>query len=420
MSTSDFPRLTPPPVFSRALELLEAMVSISSPSGDRSGLEAVTRLYGDRLAELGLAVTIEPEGDDALPVLDARSPAAGESGYLLAVGHIDTVLPAGPVKRTGRRLVATGSVDMKAGLVALAGALDLLRSAGRRGGEDLRVAVVPDEEIAGPLSHQVVRALGPGARGLWSLEPGRTISEAAGDGAPDDAPSEREDGETLVIGRRGMLWWGLDIHGRSAHAGTSFWQGRSAAGAAAAWWLGAEALIGHGDGPTLNAGRMVVGEHGFVDDLAGSADLLFSQRQLNVVPDRARLEGEARFLRAGEADALRDALETLTHEIADQRGVRMELDVGGLVPPLDPAGPSHTWAERAAAHAARRGWRLVAEEDRRGISFPNFLKDPSTVPILDGLGPVGGGMHTRAEWVDLPSLDRRIALLADLLEEDAG
>ena len=63
----------------------------------------------------------------------------------------------------------------------------------------------------------------------------------------------------------------------------------------------------------------------------------------------------------------------------------------------------------------RAGWRLEIEDDRGGISFSNFLPDPSAIPILDGLGPVGGGMHTREEFMELESLDRRIALLADLL-----
>jgi glutamate carboxypeptidase len=72
------------------------------------------------------------------------------------------------------------------------------------------------------------------------------------------------------------------------------------------------------------------------------------------------------------------------------------------------------------ALAARRGWRLDLEEERGGISFLNFLPDPGRVPVLDGLGPVGGGMHTREEFVGLTSLRRRIVLLADLLAADAG
>ena len=67
--------------------------------------------------------------------------------------------------------------------------------------------------------------------------------------------------------------------------------------------------------------------------------------------------------------------------------------------------------------AAERGWRLEVEDDRGGISFPNYIADPSKVAIVDGLGPVGDGMHTREEYLDLRSLERRIVLLADLLRE---
>ena len=51
--------------------------------------------------------------------------------------------------------------------------------------------------------------------------------------------------------------------------------------------------------------------------------------------------------------------------------------------------------------AAARGFRLEVEDDRGGISFPNFLTDPCRIPVIDGLGPVGDGMHTREEWLDL-------------------
>jgi glutamate carboxypeptidase len=91
-----------------------------------------------------------------------------------------------------------------------------------------------------------------------------------------------------------------------------------------------------------------------------------------------------------------------------------------MIPPVDSRGPQQAWCARAVALAANRGWRLEVEEERGGISFPNFLPDPGRLPVLDGLGPIGGGMHTRDEYVDLVSLSRRIVLLADLLQEDAA
>ena len=65
--------------------------------------------------------------------------------------------------------------------------------------------------------------------------------------------------------------------------------------------------------------------------------------------------------------------------------------------------------------AAADGWTLEVETDRGGVSFPNFLPDPSAVPVIDGLGPIGDGMDTREEYVSLASLERRIRLIAHLL-----
>jgi glutamate carboxypeptidase len=39
------------------------------------------------------------------------------------------------------------------------------------------------------------------------------------------------------------------------------------------------------------------------------------------------------------------------------------------------------------------------------------------LPTLDGLGPRGGGAHSRNEHVDVSDLPRRAALLAALLSE---
>ncbi len=392
---------TPGPIFAATLELLERLCAVSSPSGDLAGLEAAARLLADALERRGMRVEIRREpGADGRdePVLHARTGAASDR-HLLAVGHLDTVLAAAAPARRGDRLIATGAIDMKGGLAALAGALELLAARGERPPDDLLLAVVPDEEVAGHLSRHVVETLGARARGLWVLEPGQP----------------RGAGETIVAGRRGFFDWRLDVRGRSAHAGNAYWDGRSALTAAAEWCLEARKLAAPGPGPTVNAGRLVAGEAGFVADLAAGAALVGTPRQLNVVPDRALAEGEARFLKAADGEALRTALAELTRRLAAAHRLEMELDLGATVPPVDPGGPGRAWSEAAAELAGRAGWTLEIEDDRGGISFSNFLPDPSAVPVLDGLGPVGGGMHTREEFLDLRSLDRRIALLADLL-----
>jgi glutamate carboxypeptidase len=98
-------------------------------------------------------------------------------------------------------------------------------------------------------------------------------------------------------------------------------------------------------------------------------------------------------------------------------GVDAHFEVVEEILPVAPSGGGAELAETLVEHASADGWKLETETDRGGVSFPNFLPDPAAVPIIDGLGPVGDGMHTRDEYVSLESLDRRIRLIAHLLEE---
>jgi glutamate carboxypeptidase len=392
----------PEPIFRRTLDLLVELTAISSPSNDPEGLRRMANRLADELSARGLTPEItqeEGEGGTPLPVLLGRGPGVADS-HLLLIGHLDTVLPAATPRIEDDRLVATGAIDMKGGLVALLGALDLLRHWGVEPPRDLLLSVVPDEEVGGLLSRAAVRRWSEAARAVWVLEPG----EPSQDGA-----------ETMVAGRRGMFQWQLDVRGRAAHSGLHYWQGRSALVAAAGWCVEAEAHSARDGGPTVNVGRLVGGDTTFVEGLATSHSLLGTEQQLNVVPDRARAEGEARFLRAAEGERIAGILTTLARNIGQDTETQISLEIGRTIPPVDPDGPHAPWCDRAVALAAARGWRLEVERERGGISFPNFLADPGRIPVLDGLGPVGGGMHTRDEHVALASLERRIVLLADLL-----
>jgi acetylornithine deacetylase/succinyl-diaminopimelate desuccinylase-like protein len=455
----------PPDLLASTVTLLEELTAISSPSGDAAGLGQMAARLAAELAARGLTAEVRQGmggGGEAaraeLPVVIARGPAALRSagpGHLLVLGHFDTVLPAAPPRRSGERLFATGAVDMKGGLAALAGALDLLARRGTAPPGDLLVVAVPDEEVGGELSRAAVTRWGAAARALWVLEPGE----------PGSAPGA----ETLVGGRRGIFGWRLEVRGRAAHSGLHLADGRSALLAAARWCLAATGgdrvtlsaaddaassalaqtaaspaaatssdaggrahsggtarerdsstpMAAHAGRTTVNVGRLVAGDTSFVTGLATAHAWLGTERQLNVVPDLAIVEGEARFATAGAGEEIARRLARLAAEVAAATGTSLGFTPGALIPPVDPRGPQRAWCERAVALAAARGWRLEIEEERGGISFPNFLPDPGRLPVLDGLGPIGGGMHTRDEHVDLISLARRIVLLADLLQHDA-
>lgn len=390
-------------IFAPATALLEELCAISSASDDGAGLRRMAVRLAAELERRGLSTEVQdlPDGSgSAQPVLLARSPATGERPLLL-VGHLDTVLPAIAPRRVAGRIVGTGALDMKGGFATLLAALDLLRASERGIPNDLLLVAVPDEEVSGRISEQVVRRWSAGARVVLVLEPGEG----------------RGDAETLVAGRRGLTEWRVEFVGRAAHSGLAFWEGRSALIAAARWCAAASRLSRPGRGVTVNVARLVAGTTDFVDGLAQGHRLLGTSNQINVVPDRAIVEGEARFLAAREGPRVMERLQTLAVKIAASSGTDVALRPGITVHPVDPKGAGQRLVERAVELAAARGWRLEVEEDRGGVSFPNYLAEPTRVPTLDGLGPVGEGMHTREECVDLRSLARRSVLLADLLAD---
>ncbi len=388
-------------VFERTLALLVELCALSSPSGDADGLRRVAARLGTELSRRGLACDVREERDaDGVlqPVLVASGPAAGDRRLVL-VGHLDTVLPAVPPKVAGDRLEATGALDMKGGLATLVGALDLLAAAGGRMPDGLTLVAVPDEESSGSISERAVRHWSARARAVLVLEPGEP----------------RGDAESLVAGRRGLTEWRLEVVGRPAHSGLAYWEGRSALAAAADWCAAAQRLSVPGAGRTVNVGRLVAGTTDFVDALADNHALLGTSRQRNIVPERAVAEGEVRFLSAAEGAAVLAELTDAADRIAADHEVVATLITGVSAPPVDPRGPGEELVRRAVALAAARGFRLEVEDNRGGISFPNYMTDTASVPVVDGLGPVGGGMHTRDEWLDLRSLEKRMVLLADLL-----
>jgi glutamate carboxypeptidase len=446
----------PPDLFAATLRLLEELTAISSASGDAAGLERMAARLAAELAARGLVVEVRQglgdagdkplatpaSGGGSLPVVLARGPATAQAaavpeapadaGRLLLIGHFDTVLAAAAPRRLGDRLVATGAIDMKGGLATLFGALDLLARRGVAPPAGLLVVAVPDEEVGGELSRAAVARWGTAARALWVLEPGEPGSEPGA--------------ETLVGGRRGLFDWRLEARGRAAHSGLHLAAGRSALLAAARWCLaavdGAGAGAMHaavagalpaagGCGPaggeptsdsatTVNVGRLVAGDASFVTDLGAAHAWLGTERQLNVVPDRAVAEGEARFASAAAGAEIARSLSALAAAVGAATGTELTFIPGPTIPPVEARGPQRRWCDRAVALAAAHGWRLEVERERGGISFPNFLPEPGRIPVLDGLGPIGGGMHTRDENVDLASLARRIVLLADLLAEEAS
>src|SRR3954449_8075112 len=142
-------------IAARAPRELEALVAVSSPSGDVHGAEEAIAVAAALLpaeAEIArLPCSTRGSADDLL----GRVTGTGE-GRLLLLGHVDTVIAHGehqPLLREAGRLVGSGTSDMKGGVVLSLGVLRELAGRPEAYAEVALLLVVDEEWRTTALQH---------------------------------------------------------------------------------------------------------------------------------------------------------------------------------------------------------------------------------------------------------------------------
>jgi len=129
-----------------------------------------------------------------------------------------------------------------------------------------------------------------------------------------------------------------------------------------------------------------------------------------VVPERARAEVDIRFARLADAARIERGLRGLRPIL---RGARVEVQIGGMRPPLERSAGVRGLFRVARGLMAEMGLSM-GEAATGGGSDGNFTAALG-VPTLDGLGAVGDGAHSSREHVVVRELGVRGALIAGLL-----
>jgi glutamate carboxypeptidase len=355
---------------------LEALVGVSTPSGDVPGAEEAVALCVAFLPAEAEPERIECSTPGHAPDLLGHLRGTGERRLVL-VGHLDTVVAHEahrPLTRDGERLLGSGSVDMKGG-VALA--LGLMRELAGRPElfAEAAVLLVNDEEWRTVPFVHTERFRGWDA--CLCFEAGEV--DAHGD---DAVIVRRKAAGTLEIKARGL----------PAHSGSAPHRGRSA--------LLALAAVAQRVAATSDASGP--------ERLTAVPTILHSGEAFNVVPPEGRLVCD---LRADDLAAFEPVLATVPEELD---GVSIESALVRAWPGMDTRAATAGVLEDAAK---RLGRPLVASE-RGGASDASHIAQ--AVPVtVDGLGPRGGGAHTPGEWVGAGTLRTRaevaLALAAAIL-----
>jgi glutamate carboxypeptidase len=361
------------------LEELRQLCAIECPTSAKAGVDEAGAWVRRWVAKRGWELRDWPDetaGDSLVATL--RGPRRLR---IMLAAHLDTVYPIGvaaqrPARIAGDTLLGPGSADNKSGLLSGLYAMAALEDLGllERCGT-ISMVCGGDEETDMRSSIALLRALAPDYDLALVLEAGR------------------ENGD-IVGARKGSGNFVLEVYGKAAHAGVEPQRGANALLALAHQTVALQALNDMLPGVTVNVGLVQGGT------------------RPNVVPDYARAEVDVRVVRPEDMEPVGAAIRQVAANPV-VAGVRAELSDGWRFPPMARTPQIAALAELASRSAAELGFS-VADAATGGVSYANALASLG-LPVLDGLGPVGGLDHSPDEYILVSSIVPRTALLALLM-----
>ncbi len=369
------------------IQTLTDLVRINSvnPSLSAGGKgEAECGAYvAEKLAALGLEVaTYELEPGRVNVVGTLKGKGGGRS--LLLNAHMDTVDvegmtidPFGAEIRAGR-LYGRGSQDMKGSLAAMMAAAKALVDGGAELAGDLLITAVADEEY--------------GSIGMEDL-----VKRVHADAAIVTEPTDM----TLCRAHRGFIWYDIETFGRAAH-GSRYREG-----------IDANMRMGRflGELDRLEQELRSRTGHPLVGPPSLHAAVLQGGKEISVYAahcllkiERRTIPGETKAQCTAELQALIDRLvaaDPAFQAVITPGFQREPFEIGTearIVQTLEGVMTQHLG--RKPAHSGQTFWTDAALLAAAGIET-----------VL--LGPVGNGLHSAEEWVDLESVGELAHILAE-------
>lgn len=362
-----------------ALLMLERLVNIDSGSTNIAGLERVRGIAVEELQKLGGRIETFPATPHAGMNVTATFQGTGKKKILL-IAHMDTVFADGTAKAKpfyikDGRAYGPGVMDNKGGVVAGLYAIKMLKALNFTDYERITFLLDTNEETGSDSTSDLISSVSKAHDVALNLEPGR----------PADG---------LVIWRKGSANVKLDITGRAAHAGVAPESGRNAATELAHQVLQLGKL---GDAEKMTTVNFTV---------------LKADGATNVIPASASAIADVRAVTPAEFDRVEQDLARISqNKLIPDTQVKAVLNRG--YPPMPTTPASLAMVKTAEAIYAELGKTLTIEGS--GGAADASLVAAVGVPVLDGFGIVGGGIHTPDEYAEVNSVVPRLYLLTRMV-----
>jgi glutamate carboxypeptidase len=356
-------------------DALRRLVLIPSGTYNKAGVDAVCREVMALLEELPLERRIVPQEQYGDMLIASMPPGEARPRILLA-SHMDTIFPADSPFRGWREdeenYYGPGVVDMKGGIVAGIFALKALAALGLL--RDLPVTWVfnSEEEIGSPVSRALFTAEAKQSAMAFVLEPGGSRGE-------------------VTTGRKGRLGMKIFARGVAGHAGQVVEGKKSAILDLARVIVELEGLNGAYPGVSVNIGLMAGGV------------------TPNSVPDAAWATIDVRSTNTEGFACFHSRLDELL-ERRKSEGMALAVETVTEVPVMEAKSANKALFAIVAQEARRLGIPAV-EQFRGGASDGNVIA-AAGIPVVDGIGAIGGHGHSDREYLVRESLVQRSALLA--------
>ncbi len=361
--------------------LLEKMVLTQSGSYNKKGIDKLVKLIESSFQGNNVKTRIveqKKSGNHLIVKSDCDNTGAGQ---ILITGHMDTVFPEDTdfnwYKEDEKNVYGPGVIDMKGGLTAGIFALKALDYAGLLKKIPITFIFNSDEEIGSKTSKELIKEEAKKSAFAFVLECGGDNGE-------------------IVTGRKGNITGKLYIKGQAGHAAYAGKNKASAILEMARKIISIEALNDHGRGVTANVGTVRGG--------IGS----------NTIAEHAVAGVDFRFIKEADNRAIRKKIK----EIADSvtvPGTKAKFEINSGRPPMEETEKIRS-LYKAIEKIGNDIGVPVKPQCRQGVSDANFIAMEG-IPVIDGLGPIGGKDHSDKEFMIKKTLAKRASLVACSLAE---